>query len=78
MDSANPLFVMIKFCLDIFDSCTLVIFCMEIIIKWIHNFGEYWNDSWNIFDFVITLMVCHIISVNYPQLNIELNIYLVI
>lgn len=47
----------LKLTLQIFDYCTLTIFVLEIILKWIDGFWTFWNNGWNIFDFVVTVMV---------------------
>ena len=47
----------LKLCLQIFDYCTLTIFVLEIVLKWIDGFWTFWNNGWNIFDFIVTLMV---------------------
>ena len=47
----------LKLTLQIFDYCTLTIFVLEIILKWIDGFWTFWNNGWNIFDFVVTAMV---------------------
>ncbi|XP_015753936.1 PREDICTED: cation channel sperm-associated protein 2-like [Acropora digitifera] len=45
----------LKLCLQIFDICTLTIFVLEIIVKWIDGFWTFWKNGWNIFDFLVTL-----------------------
>ena len=47
----------LKLCLQIFDYCALTMFVLEIILKWIDGFWTFWNNGWNIFDFIVTLMV---------------------
>ena len=32
-------------------------FVLEIIIKWIDGFWDFWKNGWNIFDFFVTVMV---------------------
>ncbi|XP_068752581.1 cation channel sperm-associated protein 2-like [Montipora capricornis] len=46
----------LKLCLHIFDYCALTIFVLEIILKWIDGFWTFWNNGWNIFDFLVTVM----------------------
>ena len=41
-------------CVDFF---LLLMFGMEIALKWMDNFKDFWKDSWNIFDFVVTVAV---------------------
>ena len=43
--------------LDVFDDITIVIFILEIVLKWIDSFKDYWQDGWNIFDFTVTILV---------------------
>ncbi|XP_078367481.1 cation channel sperm-associated protein 2-like isoform X1 [Oculina patagonica] len=52
----DPSFYGLKLTLQIFDYCTLTIFVLEIILKWIDGFWFFWNNGWNIFDFVVTVM----------------------
>lgn len=42
--------------LDIFDDMTLILFVVEIILKWIDNFVEFWLSGWNVFDFIVTFI----------------------
>ncbi|PFX34971.1 Cation channel sperm-associated protein 2 [Stylophora pistillata] len=46
----------LKLVLQIFDFCTLTIFVLEIILKWIDGFWTFWKNGWNIFDFIVTVM----------------------
>ncbi|GKT36939.1 Cation channel sperm-associated protein 2 like protein [Aduncisulcus paluster] len=41
--------------LRIIDNLFLVLYCLEIILKWIDSFKTFWLDAWNIADFVITI-----------------------
>ena len=43
--------------LNVFDYITLVVFVLEILIKWIDGFWIFWDNGWNIFDFSVTAMV---------------------
>jgi cation channel sperm-associated protein 2 len=43
----------------ILDLFALVVFILEMMLRWIDNFWNYWKDPWNILDFVVTLMVLH-------------------
>ena len=42
---------------DLFDNLTVIIFCIEIILKWMDNFWDFWMNKWNIFDLIITTLV---------------------
>lgn len=46
----------IKVLLNVFDYITLVVFVMEIIIKWVDGFWVFWRNGWNVFDFFVTAM----------------------
>jgi hypothetical protein len=47
----------VKVLLNVFDYITLVVFVMEIIIKWVDGFWVFWKNGWNNFDFFVTAMV---------------------
>ena len=42
---------------DLVDTLAVVVFVVEIALKWTDNFTDFWKDWWNIFDLVITIMV---------------------
>jgi cation channel sperm-associated protein 2 len=42
--------------MDIFDDISLIVFSIEIVIKWIYSFEKFWYDGWNIFDFLATVL----------------------
>eukprot|EP01006_Ploeotia_vitrea_P035644 TRINITY_DN65915_c4_g1_i1.p1 TRINITY_DN65915_c4_g1~~TRINITY_DN65915_c4_g1_i1.p1 ORF type:complete len:679 (+),score=323.55 TRINITY_DN65915_c4_g1_i1:55-2091(+) len=42
--------------MDLYDDITIMVFVLEIVIKWIDSFKEFWWDGWNVFDFVITVL----------------------
>lgn len=46
-----------KVLLEIFDYITLVVFVMEILVKWLDGFFIFWKNGWNVFDFFVTAMV---------------------
>jgi cation channel sperm-associated protein 2 len=43
--------------MDLFDKMALFVFYLEMIMKWLDDFGIFWNDWWNIIDFVVTIGV---------------------
>ncbi|KAJ3194688.1 hypothetical protein HK101_002162 [Irineochytrium annulatum] len=43
--------------ISILDGFSLMVFVIEILLKWIDNFEEFWNSGWNIADLVMTLIV---------------------
>ena len=61
----------LKLVLQIFDYCTLTIFVLEIILKWIDGFWSFWKNGWNIFDFIVTVMVCININCNISVIVIN-------
>ena len=42
---------------DLFDDLIVILFTIEIVLKWLDNFKEFWKDLWNISDLVITVVV---------------------
>lgn len=42
--------------MDILDDITIVIFSLEIILKWLDSFAKFWLDGWNVFDFAVTAL----------------------
>ncbi|GKT32254.1 Cation channel sperm-associated protein 4 like protein [Aduncisulcus paluster] len=42
--------------LDLLDVIFLVIFTVEILLKWYHSFIDFWKSGWNWFDFVIVFV----------------------
>lgn len=55
--SVDPSMAPLQLALDIFDYCSLLIFILEIKLKWIDDFWGFWNNGWNIFDFSVTYFV---------------------
>ena len=44
---------------NILESCDkifLVIFTIEILLKWYHSFKNFWKVGWNVFDFVLVFV----------------------
>ena len=56
-ENKDPKFAGLNMALEIFDYCSLFLFMVEIILKWIDDFWSFWKDGWNIFDFAITVGV---------------------
>jgi len=44
--------------LEDLDFFFLSLFVAEIILKWVDDFRGFWDEGWNIFDFLITSTVC--------------------
>ncbi|XP_022105648.1 cation channel sperm-associated protein 2-like isoform X2 [Acanthaster planci] len=53
--NGSPSLAGLKQALDIFDYCSLFLFMVEIILKWIDDFISFWKNGWNIFDFFVTV-----------------------
>jgi len=41
---------------EMIDMISLLVFILEIILKWMDNFHTFWHDGWNIFDFIVTIL----------------------
>lgn len=49
--------LIVKLVLDIFDYMFMIIYVIEILLKWIDGFRCFWKNGWNNFDFVVTVLV---------------------
>ena len=49
--------VVVREFLDFIDAFTVVVFSVEIVLKWIDNFSAFWKDPWNVFDLLVTVLV---------------------
>ena len=38
---------------EIVDTVFLTVFVLEILVKWQYSFIDFWQSSWNVFDFII-------------------------
>ncbi|CAH1795210.1 unnamed protein product, partial [Owenia fusiformis] len=45
-----------KLMMNIIDYVTLFVFVIEIVLKWIDDFWDFWKSGWNIFDFIVTFL----------------------
>ena len=43
--------------LNFIDSFTVIIFSVEIVLKWIDNLRTFWSNPWNVFDLFVTVLV---------------------
>eukprot|EP01135_Chromosphaera_perkinsii_P003609 Nk52_evm18s249 gene=Nk52_evmTU18s249 len=52
-----------------FDEFALVMFVLDIVLKWTDSFTEFWKNGWNIFDFAVTLLsaIPEIILLFFPD-----------
>ena len=57
--SDHPGIIVLREFLKFIDAFTVVIFSLEIFLKWLDNFRTFWKDNWNIFDFLVTLLVSY-------------------
>ena len=48
---------MVSEVLEFIDAATVIVFSMEIVLKWIDNFKYFWTNQWNVFDLVVTVLV---------------------
>ena len=53
--------------LNFIDSFTVIIFSVEIVLKWIDNFRTFWSNPWNVFDLFVTVLV-RVVSPSPPFL----------
>ena len=53
----EPWVDLVKLVFDTFDYLAMFIYVMEIILKWMDSFTDFWKSSWNVFDCVVTFMV---------------------
>ncbi|XP_063052372.1 cation channel sperm-associated protein 2-like [Engraulis encrasicolus] len=55
-DNKDPNLEILKLVLDMLDWSILVIFILEILIKWFDGFIHFWRSTWNILDFLVTFL----------------------
>ncbi|XP_019635538.1 PREDICTED: cation channel sperm-associated protein 2-like [Branchiostoma belcheri] len=51
----NEDYATLNMCIKIFDYCSLIMYMLEIILKWLDDFFPFWSSGWNVFDFIVTL-----------------------
>uniref|UniRef100_A0A8L0DS96 Cation channel sperm associated 2 n=1 Tax=Oncorhynchus mykiss TaxID=8022 RepID=A0A8L0DS96_ONCMY len=56
-DNMDPKLEIVKLVLEMLDWSILAIFFLEILLKWLDNFWNFWKSTWNIFDFAVTMLV---------------------
>ncbi|CAM2098867.1 unnamed protein product [Caretta caretta] len=56
MDNMDVSLVNLKLALEVTVWVILLIFIMEILLNWIVSFRGFWKNSWNVFDFSITIV----------------------
>ena len=50
--------VVLREFLGFIDAFTVIVFSVEILLKWTDNFSVFWKDAWNVFDLIVTVLVC--------------------
>ncbi|KAL1785885.1 cation channel sperm-associated protein 2 isoform X1 [Sigmodon hispidus] len=55
-ESTNTKLWPLKLTLEVADWFILFSFILEIILMWMSSFFLFWNNAWNVFDFVVTLL----------------------
>ncbi|XP_011784908.1 PREDICTED: uncharacterized protein LOC105502860 [Colobus angolensis palliatus] len=57
LESTNTKLWPLKLTLEVAAWFILLIFILEILLKWLSNFSLFWKSAWNVFDFVVTMLV---------------------
>ncbi len=55
--SDHPGLIVLQEFLEFIDAFTVIVFSVEIVLKWIDNFRGFWNNYWNVFDLIVTVLV---------------------
>ena len=55
--SDHPGMVVLREFLNFVDAFTVIVFSVEIILKWMDSFSTFWKDPWNVFDLIVTVLV---------------------
>lgn len=42
---------------NLLDNLTVIIYSLEIVLKWLSSFRDFWKNGWNIFDLFFTVIV---------------------
>ncbi len=61
--------------LRIIDYLIVALFVMEILIKWMDSFRNFWHDGWNVFDLFVTVLalpdvVIYFLPFSIPQASL--------
>ena len=59
--------------LNFIDSFTVIMFSVEIVLKWIDNFRTFWRNPWNVFDLFVTVLVRAVSFLLPPSLYLLLS-----
>lgn len=57
--SDHPGLIVLHEFLDFIDAFTVIVFSVEIVLKWVDNFSGFWSNYWNVFDLIVTVLVSH-------------------
>ena len=57
--------------LNFIDSFTVIMFSVEIVLKWIDNFRTFWSNPWNVFDLFVTVLVRAVYPPPYLPLSLD-------
>ncbi|XP_038185391.1 cation channel sperm-associated protein 2 isoform X2 [Arvicola amphibius] len=56
MESTNTKLWPLRLTLEVADWFILFSFILEILLMWMSGFTLFWNNAWNVFDFVVTML----------------------
>lgn len=57
LESTNIKLLPLKLSLEVAAWFILLIFILEILLMWLSSFFLFWKNAWNVFDFVVTVLV---------------------
>ena len=49
--------MVLKEVLEFVDMFTVVAFSIEIGLKWVDSYKNFWKNGWNVFDLIVTVLV---------------------
>ncbi|KAM7158704.1 cation channel sperm-associated protein 2 isoform 1-T1 [Molossus nigricans] len=56
LESSNTKLSPLKLTLEVAAWFILLIFILEILLMWLSSFSLFWKNTWNVFDFVVTIL----------------------
>ncbi|XP_019580891.1 cation channel sperm-associated protein 2 isoform X3 [Rhinolophus sinicus] len=56
LESSDVQLLPLKLALEVAAWFILLIFILEILLMWLSSFYLFWKNSWNVFDFVVTIL----------------------
>uniref|UniRef100_A0A8C8Z2Z5 Ion transport domain-containing protein n=1 Tax=Prolemur simus TaxID=1328070 RepID=A0A8C8Z2Z5_PROSS len=57
LESTNTELWPLKLTLEVAAWFILLIFIVEILLMWLSSFSLFWKSAWNVFDFIVTMLV---------------------